>query len=81
MGEDGEEKTYGGVEEEVVVVVVVVIQAGHAGWGGSGALRFILLFLPSILDSRKLKRCQNEGWSLVSRQPNSEPLPPPLPHH
>lgn len=56
--------------------MVVVILSGHAGWGGGGALKFVLVFLPSILDPRKLKRCQNEGWSLVSRQPNSEHTPP-----
>lgn len=37
----------GGVEEEVVVIL-----SGHAGWGGGGALKFFLLFLPSILDPR-----------------------------
>lgn len=67
-----------GVED--VVVVVVVIQVGHAGWGGGGALN-VLLFLPSTLEPPELKRFQNEGWSLVSGQPNSDHFTLPLPQH
>lgn len=39
-----------GVEE----VMVVVFLSGHARRAGSGALKEFLLFLPSILDPRKL---------------------------
>lgn len=67
-----------GVED---VVVVVVIRVGHAGWGGGGALNVLLLFLPSTLEPPELKRCQNEGWSLVSGQPNSDHFTLPLPQH
>lgn len=38
----------GEMEEEVVVVIL----SGHAGWGGGGALKVFLPFLPSILDPR-----------------------------
>lgn len=69
MGGDGEERRDGGVEEEEVVVIL----SGHAGlgkwwWRSESRPPF-----PSIHPWSSLaERCQNEGWSLVSRQPNSQ---------
>lgn len=73
VGGDEEEKTDEGVVEE-----------GSGGGcksfpGMHGGGNFILHILPSIHDPCELKRCQNEGWSLVSRQPNSENFPHPSP--
>lgn len=66
----GEDRWRG--EEEVVVVI-----AGMQGRGVGGALKSVLLILPSILDPRKLKRCQNEGWSLFRGSPTVNTLPHP----
>lgn len=75
VGGDEEERTDEGVVEEEGSGGLSPFQACMVGGGGN----FVLCVLPSIHDPCELKRCQNEGWSLVSRQPNSEQFPHPAP--
>lgn len=60
-----------GVEE----VMVVVFLSGHARRAGSGALKEFLLFLPSILDPRKLKGVKTKGGVWFGASPTVNIFP------